>query len=63
MAQEKLTLLLDMYKDNPKALLKIEEYLENQYYKKPCEKRREKYFQRLATIEKIKRKEKQQRDE
>jgi ribosomal protein S21 len=32
----------------------IEEYLENQYYKKPSEKRREKYFRRLATIEKIK---------
>tara|TARA_Y100000310_G_C20404609_1_gene679045 strand:- start:244 stop:450 length:207 start_codon:yes stop_codon:yes gene_type:complete len=41
----------------------IEEYLENQYYKKPSEKRREKYFQRLATIEKIKRKESQQRDD
>jgi len=41
----------------------IEEYLENQYYKKPSEKRREKYFQRLATIKKIKRKERQQRDD
>tara|TARA_R110002060_G_scaffold41021_2_gene52414 strand:- start:462 stop:668 length:207 start_codon:yes stop_codon:yes gene_type:complete len=41
----------------------IEEYLENQYYKKPSEKRREKYFQRLATIEKIKRKETQERDD
>ena len=29
MAQEKLTLLLEIYKDNPKALLKIEEYIEN----------------------------------
>ena len=41
----------------------IDEYLENRYYKKPSEKRREKYFQRLATIEKIKRKERQQRDD
>ena len=41
----------------------IEEYLENRYYKKPSEKRREKYFQRLATIEKIKKKERQQRDD
>jgi ribosomal protein S21 len=41
----------------------IEEYLENQYYKKPSEKRREKYFRRLATIEKIKKKERQERDD
>ena len=41
----------------------IDEYLENRYYKKPSEKRREKYFQRLATIEKIKKKERQQRDD
>ena len=39
------------------------ELRERQYYKKPSEKRREKYFQRLATIEKIKRKERQQRDD
>ena len=41
----------------------IDEYLKNQYYKKPSEKRREKHFQRLATIEKIKRKESKQRDD
>ena len=41
----------------------IDEYLESRYYKKPSEKRREKYFQRLATIEKIKKKERQQRDD
>ena len=29
MAQEKLTLLLEIYKDNPRALVKIEEYIEN----------------------------------
>jgi len=41
----------------------IDEYLKSRYYKKPSEKRREKYFQRLATIEKIKRKERQERDD
>tara|TARA_R110002060_G_scaffold8046_7_gene12110 strand:- start:484 stop:696 length:213 start_codon:yes stop_codon:yes gene_type:complete len=35
----------------------IDEYLERQYYKKPSEKRRERHFQRLRVIEKIKRKE------
>ena len=41
----------------------IEIFKEKQYYKKPSEKRREKQFQRLATIEKIKKKESQQRDD
>jgi ribosomal protein S21 len=41
----------------------IEEYIENQYYKKPSEIRREKYFRRLALFEKLKHKEKQKRDD
>jgi len=36
----------------------IEEFLEKKYYKKPSMIRREKYFRRLALIEKQKRKEK-----
>ena len=41
----------------------MDEYLKNQYYKKPSEKRREKHFQRLANIEKNKKKENKERDE
>lgn len=41
----------------------VNEILEKRYYKKPSEIKREKYFRRLATLEKIKRKEKQQRDD
>tara|TARA_Y100000034_G_scaffold116403_1_gene154696 strand:- start:592 stop:798 length:207 start_codon:yes stop_codon:yes gene_type:complete len=41
----------------------LDEYIENQYYKKPSEIRREKYFRRLALFEKLKRKEKQKRDD
>ena len=40
----------------------IEEVLDKKFYKKPSEKKREKYFRRLAVIEKMKRKEKQERD-
>jgi ribosomal protein S21 len=40
----------------------IEEYKEKQYYKKPSELKREKYFRRLAVIEKQKQKEKLERD-
>jgi len=40
----------------------IEEVLEKKFYKKPSVKKREKYFRRLAVIEKAKRKEKQERD-
>lgn len=38
----------------------VEEHLERRYYKKPSEKRRERYFQKLARIEKQKRKEKKE---
>ena len=41
----------------------IEEYLDKRYYKKPSEISREKYFRRLAQIEKLKRKEKRERDD
>jgi len=40
----------------------VEEYRDRQYYKKPSELRREKHFRKLALIEKLKRKEKQERD-
>jgi len=38
----------------------IEKILDKKFYKKPSEVRREKRFRRLAVIEKIKRKERQQ---
>jgi len=41
----------------------IEEYRKKEYYKKPCELRREKYFQRLAVFEKLKIKEALERDD
>ena len=41
----------------------MDEILENRYYKKPSEVRREKHFRRLALIEKTKRKEKRERDD
>ena len=41
----------------------IEESLEREYYKKPSEISREKYFRRLAIIEKQKQKEKTERDD
>ena len=41
----------------------IDEILERKYYKKPSELRREKKARRLATIEKQKRKERQERDD
>ena len=40
----------------------LDEILEIQYYKKPSEIRREKHFRRLALFEKLKRKEKEERD-
>jgi ribosomal protein S21 len=42
---------------NEKIILEV---LERRFYKKPSEVRREKRFRRLAVIEKIKRKERQQ---
>lgn len=41
----------------------MDEILENQYYKKPSEIRREKHFRRLALFEKLKRKEKEERED
>ncbi len=41
----------------------IEEYRDRQYYKKPSEKRRERHFRRLAELEKLKRKERQQSED
>jgi len=41
----------------------VDEYREKQYYKKPSELKREKHFQRLARIEKQKRKEAQERED
>jgi len=41
----------------------LEQYRENQYYKKPSEKKREKHFRRLAEIEKQKRKEQRQSED
>jgi|TARA_R110002020_G_scaffold37985_1_gene114557 ribosomal protein S21 len=41
----------------------VEEYIERSYFKKPSEISREKYFQRLAKIEKQKQKEKQERND
>jgi len=41
----------------------IEEHLDKRYYKKPSEISREKYFRRLAEIEKQKQKEKKERDD
>ena len=41
----------------------MEEILDKQHYKKPSEIRREKHFRRLALIEKMKRKEKRERDD
>ena len=41
----------------------LDEYHERQYYKKPSELRREKYFQRLAVFEKLKQKERLERDD
>jgi len=40
----------------------VDEYLERRYYKKPSEIRREKHFRKLALFEKLKRKEKLQRE-
>ena len=40
----------------------MDEILENEYYKKPSEIRREKHFRRLALFEKLKRKEKEERE-
>ena len=41
----------------------LDEALENHYYKKPSEIRREKHFRKLALFEKLKRKEKEERDD
>jgi len=41
----------------------IDEYCNKQYYKKPSELKREKHFRRLAEIEKLKRKERLERDD
>ena len=41
----------------------VEEYLEKKYYKKPSEIKREEHFRRLAVFEKLKRKEKLEREE
>ena len=43
-----------------KKLKIIEEYRERQHYKKPSEVAREEYFRRLAELEKLKRKEKEE---
>ena len=40
----------------------VDEYREREYYKKPSQLRREKHFRKLALIEKLKKKEKQERD-
>ena len=40
----------------------VSEMMEKKFYKKPSEIRREKHFRRLAVLEKVKRKEKQERD-
>jgi small subunit ribosomal protein S21 len=40
-----------------------EEVLKKQYYKKPSVQKREAYFRRLKVLEKIKRKEAQERDD
>ena len=52
--------LIKRFTRKVKKLKIVEEYRERQYYKKPSEIAREKYFRRLAEIEKQKRKE--QRD-
>ena len=41
----------------------IEEYIDRTYYKKPSQISREKYFQRLAELEKQKKKEKKERND
>ena len=41
----------------------VSEILEKKFYKKPSEIKREKHFQRLATLEKIKKKEQQRNRE
>ena len=41
----------------------IEEHLDKRYYKKPSEIAREKYFRKLALIEKQNQKEKKERDD
>tara|TARA_Y100000310_G_scaffold275176_1_gene291617 strand:- start:836 stop:1042 length:207 start_codon:yes stop_codon:yes gene_type:complete len=41
----------------------VNEILDKRYYKKPSEIKIEKHFRRLATLEKIKRKERQQRED
>ena len=41
----------------------VEEYLEKKYYKKPSEIKREEHFRRLAVFEKLKRKEKLERQD
>jgi len=41
----------------------IEEYLEKKFYKKPSEIKREEHFRRLAVFEKLKRKEKLERQD
>jgi ribosomal protein S21 len=43
-----------------KKLKIIEEYRERQHYKKPSEIAREEHFRRLAELEKLKRKEKEE---
>ena len=40
-----------------------EEFIKRQYYKKPSVLKREAYFRRLKVLEKIKRKEAQERDD
>jgi ribosomal protein S21 len=41
----------------------IEEYREREYYKKPSEIAREKYFRRLAELEKMKEKERRENND
>jgi len=41
----------------------VDEYLEKRYYKKPSEIKREEHFRRLAVFEKLKQKEKLERQD
>ena len=54
--------LIKRFSRKIKKMKIMDEVLDRRYYKKPSEIRREKYFRRLALIEKLKRKEKRERD-
>jgi len=55
--------LIKRFSRKIKKLKIMDEILENEYYKKPSEIRREKHFRRLALFEKLKRKEKEERED